>query len=326
MSEYILFHAEVPVASLSFSDGFIDNVNEIYNYEHLPSRNANHIRGIKDWWIHRIAKESKENAILSLCNLGLSLSDSYWMMPATKRYEWKNVNLFNAGITRHNPDYSTAGNHRKHWITDNGKFRMIKLYDSIESCCNEVFASFLHQEQSIFPFLNYEISNSNSVICDCFTSLEIEAITVWDAAENHTQDFRQDIVTACVDMGLQRRYVENYLDYIVQADFILGNRSRHPRNISILRNPNTLKAISMAPIYDNGSLFSTKAQKQIYENNFYLLSLTQSVPTLQTSKLPKLIDLKNIFSILESKIRINEILAMYVANITYFTEFYRNIK
>ena len=326
MNEYILFHAEVPVASLSFSDGFIDNVNEIYNYEHLPSRNANHVLGIKDWWIHRIAKESKENAILSLCNLGLSLSDSYWMMPATKRYEWKNVNLFCAGITRYNPDYSTAGNHRKHWIIDQGKFRLLKQYDNIESCCNEVFASFLHQEQSIFPSLVYEISYSNSVVSDCFTSLEVEAITVWNAAENHTQNFRQDIVTACIAMGLEKKYVESYLDYIVQADFILGNRSRHPRNISILRNPNTLKAISMAPIYDNGSLFSTKEQKQVYGNNYYLLSLTQSVPTLQISKLPKLIDLEKAFSILESKTRINAILAMYTANISNFKEFYRDTK
>lgn len=82
MAEYILFHAEVPVASISCSSGFIDKVNEIYNYEHLPSRNINHVLGIKDWWIHRIAKETQENGILSLCNLGLSLSDSYWVVKA----------------------------------------------------------------------------------------------------------------------------------------------------------------------------------------------------------------------------------------------------
>ena len=153
-------------------------------------------------------------------------------------------------------------------------------------------------------------------MCDCFTSIFIESITVWDAAEQHTTDFRNDIVESCFNMGLKKEYVETYLDYIVQSDFILGNKSRHPRNISILRNPITLEAISMAPIYDNGSIFSTKEKSQVFGNNEYLLSLAGPKAVIQFSNLPELKEMEYVYSVLDDKTRLATMLDMYKSNIT----------
>lgn len=314
--EFILYHADIPVASISFSDGIITRINEIFCAAHLPSRNSDPTFGIKDWWIHRIPNESQENSILSLENLGLSLSDSYWVMPIGKSYLWEQINLFQNGISQLNPDYSTSGRRRKHWISDKGKFKLLKQYDTLESCCNEVFASLFHKKQAQYPTLDYKIVDGASVMCDCFTSIFIESITVWDAAEQHTTDFRNDIVESCFNMGLKKEYVETYLDYIVQSDFILGNKSRHPRNISILRNPITLEAISMAPIYDNGSIFSTKEKSQVFGNNEYLLSLAGPKAVIQFSNLPELKEMKYVYSVLDDKTRLATMLDMYKSNIT----------
>lgn len=318
--EHILFHANLPVASLCFEKGIISSVNEVYSYEHLPSRNKDFCWGLKDWWVHRVACETQENCVSALRNLALSVSDSYWIKPISSEYQWRDINLFKTGISIFNPDFSTAGRCNKHWIYEKNKFKLIKQYYDIERCCNEVFATYFHKEQSLFPCLEYEIIDSDSVICDCFTSADVESITVWDAVKQHSENFRSDIICACIDMGLDGDYVKLFLNYIVQADFILGNKSRHPRNISVLRNPNTLKAISMAPIYDNGSIFSFNKKKYIYCDNEYLLSLTGSKPVLQDSKFPKDDKVKEIFSL--NPTRLNTIVAMYNANISNFKDYY----
>ena len=46
--------------------------------------------------------------------------------------------------------------------------------------------------------------------------------------------------------------LRNYLDYMILSDFVLSGRDRHLRNVSILRNAETLQFVMPAPIYDSG--------------------------------------------------------------------------
>lgn len=37
------------------------------------------------------------------------------------------------------------------------------------------------------------------------------------------------------------------------TDYLLSNTDRHMNNISVVRNPDTLEILGMAPIYDSGN-------------------------------------------------------------------------
>ena len=52
---------------------------------------------------------------------------------------------------------------------------------------------------------------------------------------------------------LDRDYVQSFLDYMIMTDFIITNSDRHWHNFGILRDVETLRFISLAPIYDNGN-------------------------------------------------------------------------
>ena len=57
----------------------------------------------------------------------------------------------------------------------------------------------------------------------------------------------------CLDLGVKAEEFDNFMDYQIMTDFILTNTDRHMNNISILRNPDTLEVIGLAPIYDTGN-------------------------------------------------------------------------
>ena len=46
---------------------------------------------------------------------------------------------------------------------------------------------------------------------------------------------------------------DSFMDYEILTDYLLSNTDRHMNNIAILRNPDTLKLIGFAPIYDSGN-------------------------------------------------------------------------
>ena len=50
--------------------------------------------------------------------------------------------------------------------------------------------------------------------------------------------------------------IQPFLDYQAMLDFVISNTDRHLSNFGILRDPNSLAFISMAPIFDNGNSMS----------------------------------------------------------------------
>jgi len=102
------------------------------------------------------------------------------------------------------------------------------------------------------------------------------------------------------------------------TDFLITNTDRHMNNIAILRNPDTLKVIGMAPIYDSGnSMFYKdsidelryKNLKEIKTNSFIvkeirLLSYVKDRKAVDLSKTD--VDFNEIYS-LDIKERHNRI-------------------
>ena len=62
----------------------------------------------------------------------------------------------------------------------------------------------------------------------------------------------EHFINVCEKNGLDDNVVREYLEFEILIDFIFSNRDRHLTNISVLRDADTLRFISMAPIYDNG--------------------------------------------------------------------------
>ena len=46
---------------------------------------------------------------------------------------------------------------------------------------------------------------------------------------------------------------DRFMDYEIMTDYLLSNTDRHMNNISIIRDPDTLEILGMAPIYDSGN-------------------------------------------------------------------------
>ncbi|MBQ7564640.1 MAG: hypothetical protein IJT16_11700 [Lachnospiraceae bacterium] len=218
-------------------------------------------------------------------NLALSLTDCYWIRPIDSEITWAEVNLFenpfvdsfgeitinkNADVKKRSK-FSLAtsqGEVRKKWLVrDNGKRAMVKgnWADSYQQSINEVFAALLHSKQKVVPYTTYEllpldVKEDNlglGCICDCFTDLHTEFVSAWEVmqsgkkrkSENHFQYFKR----LCLENGMEEEYFDRFLSYEILTDYLITNTDRHMNNIGILRDPDSLKWIGFAPIYDNGN-------------------------------------------------------------------------
>ena len=103
-----------------------------------------------------------ESSEFALSNLGLSLTDYYWVKPVQSSLTWEDVNLFDNDFKKnllvriddaspgsHTPNSTLQGQLEKSWQIRNGKRILIKGNTDVTSSesINEVFACFLHKKQ-----------------------------------------------------------------------------------------------------------------------------------------------------------------------------------
>lgn len=310
---FILKHKDIDVAILQLNnDGEIMN-HHIINPMHMPYLGSTKSRHLYDWWKQRSIPEGREHLLsllkaydcsspseLLMKNLGLSLTDTYWICPAELTLLWEEVNLFkNGNKTIHfhsgegrahysnSPDAALNGSLDKKAINIKGKWFLDKLsnpkYDNGIQNVNESFVSFVHRQQGFSEYTAYEILGEDSEInkysrCHFFTDEHLELITAFQVTGGYKNEESYDsstelnkFIDICINNGLDCGYVQNFLDYMIMIDFITTNADRHWDNFGILRDPDTLKFVSMAPIYDNGnSMFFDIPQ---YMNRASLLRL-----------------------------------------------------
>ena len=93
-------------------------------------------------------------------------------------------------------------------------------------------------------------------VSDLFTTQKKELVSAYavmtsELKPNNLSRY-EHFINVCDKNGLDRNTVREYLEFEILIDFIFSNRDRHLTNISVLRDADTLKFISMAPIYDSG--------------------------------------------------------------------------
>ena len=208
-------------------------------------------------------------------NLGLSLSDQYWINPAESGITWEDVNFFdndfeqvnaatqslpNAknGLRAH-PDNTSDGNLAKEWIIRNGiRFLRKGGLKRDQEPFNEVVATALHR-RLLNPeeFVSYRLDAqgpSPACLCPNFLTDKEEYVP----AIYVMREFEQDALTSDFDHYLECcgrlgvRDARAALERLIVCDDIIANTDRHFRNFGIVRNVETL-ACRPAPIFDSGT-------------------------------------------------------------------------
>ena len=293
MAMYTLMRKNEEIMMLQIGeDGNIIKLGKKENLAILPLQNRTSPRGIIEWWRDRaipikqgkIEKMLRDNGIetsgLYLThNLGLSLTDYYWIRPMGSGLTWEDVNLFDNDfkenlllgnisynddeVREYQPNSSLQGNLEKTWIIDNGIRKLVKGNHDIYSSesINEVIIGDAIKAQGrdsvSYSLLHIDGKDYDyGCISDLFTSQQKELVSAYavitsEQKPNNISRY-EHFINVCDKNGLDRNVVREYLEFEILIDFIFSNRDRHLTNISVLRDAESLKFISMAPIYDSG--------------------------------------------------------------------------
>ncbi len=308
---YSLMHRDDPVCAITIDpvSGAILRVSKPVHPELLPLGGCVDSATLKKWWQRRAVPigQGKIQRILEqlgittpqeylVKNLGLSLTDHYWIKPLDMELGWNDINLFTNDfrdpvgemqfgqesgenmelpVGAFSPSSSVQGELKKKWIIADGKRCLVKGNHGSNSqeSLNEVVATLLHKKQGKQPYVSYSTMRMGEIYCVCesFTSDEVELIPAIDIVESRKKDnamsMYEHFIHVCVEHGLSEGAVRSFLEYQILADFVLTNTDRHLNNFGVLRNTKTLDFIGMAPIFDSGnSMFWKNPKLPEYDN------------------------------------------------------------
>lgn len=292
---YFLMHEDIRLALFSVSESdTVENVK--FNdsaFNMLPfGVCSTSTKSLRDWLNNRRIPATRHGikSMIAECgvtstfrlmidNLGLSLTDHYWLCPLNGNYTWDSINLYTnyfdakysldikddiGSKINFTPSSSLKGDLKKKWIIDsNGIRRLVKgnYNNSCRQSICEVFATAIHKMQNSFRYTPYsliKISSNNKIIigCECpnFTSINTEfisAIDVIDSAKKPNDiSYYEFYCRLCEQNGLN---VRQFLEYQIMIDFLISNTDRHLNNFGIIRGSKTLEWLEPAPIFDSGN-------------------------------------------------------------------------
>ncbi len=258
-------------------------------------------------------------------NLGLSLSDQYWILPQGSDLAWEDINFFNNAFedvsmaiapfapegkaATAKPDNTSDGNLQKYWTCE-GKRRVLHKAGAHlnQEPYNELVATMLHRRiLDAGDFVPYALEGEGTSAlstCDVFLTDEEEYVPAfYVSALASTSDRLTDYeryIASCEELGVAN--IQNALDRMIVCDDIVANYDRHWRNFGLVRNVNTL-ACKPAPIFDSGSslwcnvpLEALKTGEHSFDSaQFYLspakqMLLVEDMSWFGTSKLEGFVD------------------------------------
>ena len=294
---YTLMHKDIPVADLTLDEttGSIQRIDALFRGGHLPV-GVSVRRGMADraafnaWWTDRFIPSARSGLVDALSqlgfpdpqqvisrNLGLSLSDHYWVKPAGSNLSWDEVNFFEndfspdvgdallgklnkaSGIDLRSPDWTCDGNLRKRWAILDGKRCLVKAGSGPfqQQPFNEVIATKIAQRLAI-PHIPYTLLWDEGLpysVCEDFVTPDTELIPAWRVMQTQKKDNQTSVYqhyrNCCEKLGVPN--VTHALNQMLVLDYLIANEDRHFNNFGLLRNPDTLKWLGPAPIYDSGS-------------------------------------------------------------------------
>lgn len=262
--------------------------------------------------------------IIDVCK-GLSLNDSYWVVPSDFNGSFKEYNLYEnrfsevlslvayTGVGTVNqafttsPELTTQGMLRKAWrfIEDDGIYLYKGGTEGFANSGNEPYSEYyacqIAKAMGLYA-VEYDLENWKGILaskCEIFTDIDTSFIPIGRIVKSGG-------IKACLD------YYENmgedcaeFLKSMLVCDAVIYNEDRHFGNFGVLRDNKNGMIIGPAPIFDNGlSLFNYAMDNDIKDLENY--AKTRSNPygvsyesicaevmgTKQKNQLRKLIDFK----------------------------------
>ena len=301
MIKYILMHKNDKCGTILFDEN-IGRITEYHDDRNglSPYLGNCDIKKIQKWWEMRAVPVSRatmqqviNNAnclnteVYLAKNLGLSMTDTYWIKPSGIDLSFDNVKFANLAAyshgkipyhnaTSYDPNASLGGQMEKYWDLMHKTPILVKesyKYYGQQSI-NEVFASIIHDRQhSGVDFVKYtaEMTEDRGVQCKCqaFTSENIELLSAYEIVESrkiqNSQALYDEYINICVENGIDSEQIQEFMDYQTMTDFLITNTDEHLLNFGVLRDPNTMNLIGPAPIFDSGnSMFYSDGRKTPY--------------------------------------------------------------
>lgn len=256
----------------------------------LPSNGIIDRTALNEWWTDRSIPASRSGIretletleiastkILPLRSFGLSLSDHYWVCPQGSGLTWDQINFFensfsddigdilfgeqtkNANFDFYSPDNTSDGFLKKRWKIINGERCLIKGGSNPfwQQPFNEVIAAEIMKRLQI-SHVPYRLVWDNGYpysVCADFVTPNTELVSAWRVSKtsksNNSDSKYQHLVKCCENLGVSD--IVQSLDEMLVLDYIIGNEDRHMNNFGLLRDPDTLQWIGMAPVFDSGS-------------------------------------------------------------------------
>lgn len=358
----VLKHKNIDIALLDINNNGILAVHYLdeNTHVHSPYLKKMSLEELQTWWnlraIPNTRPDLKEILLSANCdssqqyllkNLALSLSDCYWVCPLTVELSWEQVNPYtnetslsflseakNEHFTN-NPHASLGGEMKKNSFKDHNEWYLRKESPYSTQCINESFASWINELQGFKNYTPYNLVHdedgfANACICKFFTNESTEYVTMLSLSyftkkRNDISPY-EHIIQTCTAVGLNEEDVRYQLDYQTMLDFIISNTDRHYQNFGVLRNPDTLKVISMAPVFDNGNSmffdeynrkipqYSARKMLEIPTNGIVkyadkILAYVTNKSALDISKLPSKEDVKSFY------LKHNGLTEQYAANL-----------
>lgn len=254
------------------------------------------------WWRERAIPESQDGVKAYLAkngctspsayllqNLGLSLTDYYWVRPADSDLAWETVNPYDHPFVQNrfdldagssdrgevlawSPNGSLQGQLEKTWAVMDGKRYLVKgnpgaaSYESL----NEVFAARIHALQGCGNYTSYQLISIRNrpyafgCRAELFTGQDRELVSAYavlrTGKKRNDQSFRECLIETLGEYGMDQELLRHDLDYLAMTDFLISEYDRHLNNIAFLKDAKTLRFLRMAPVFDSGgSLYAGRA-------------------------------------------------------------------
>ncbi len=214
--------------------------------------------------------------IIDVC-MGLSLNDSYWIVPEGFNGSFRDYNLYENRFSKAlslvaytgvgqsqeafstSPELTTQGMLRKAWRFIEGEG--IYLYkggteggtNTGKEPYSEYYACQIAKQMGLNA-VSYELENWKNILaskCKLFTDIDTAYIPIGQIVKGGG-------ILACLKYyeSISKEAAESFKSMLV-FDSVIYNEDRHFGNFGILRDNKSGKVIGMAPIFDNGlSLFN----------------------------------------------------------------------
>ena len=318
MEYYLMWKNEIVTAVEILPNGTMNAyAKKPKNPELLPLQDKIHPDSLIRWWTDRrvpigqgkVEQMLKRRGLLGTGeyltkNLGLSLTDFYWIKPINSSLKWEDVNLFDndfrndllpeddkpteSRFSSFTPNSSLQGELEKSWVVrDGGRYLVKGNRDEFsQESINEVIASNFHAAQGYDNYTEYRLlkikgKKYNFGCCSkAFTSQKLEFVPAYavitSEIKSNSMSVYEHFIQVCENHGINPIQLRADLEYQILTDFIFTNIDRHLNNVGILRDADTLRFLRMAPIFDTGKSFfigksvpaDKKGLKNIEVNSF----------------------------------------------------------